>query len=182
LKFRTATKADAALIVNLGLRTFNQAFREMNNPADFNAYIAHAFAADTISAELRDQRSLFVLVFSGETLAGYYKLYRGPAPECVANRPAMEIVRFYTLKKFWGLGVGGSMMENCLELAREKEAAAVWLSSWKKNNRGNAFYRKWGFEIAGEKTFTIGKDIQEDYILVRQLYTIQAEPVDCEGV
>jgi len=182
LKFRTATIEDAERLARLGSTAFSQAFREMNNPADFDVYIAHAFATDTISAELRDQRSLFVLVFSGETLAGYFKRYSGPAPECVANHPAMEIVRFYTLKKFWGLGVGGSMMKNCLELAREKGTAAVWLSSWKKNNRGNAFYRKWGFEIAGEKTFTIGKDIQEDYILVRQLYTIQAEPVDCEGV
>ena len=64
-------------------------------------------------------------------------------------------------------------MDECLNTARKKGFAAVWLSSWKENDRGNAFYRKQGFEITGEKTFTIGKEIQEDYVFTK---TIEYEP------
>ena len=61
------------------------------------------------------------------------------------------------------------MMQQALDRARAKGFAAMWLSSWKKNHRGNAFYRKWGFETVGEKTFTIGRDVQEDFVLSRPL-------------
>ena len=177
LKFRTATVKDAALVARLGLKTFSQAFCEMTDPADFEAYINHAFAVEHVTCELRDPKNEFVLAFSKEDPAGYFKLTSGNTHDCVAMSPAIEIVRFYTLKTFWGKGAGALLMDECLGNARQKGFAAVWLSSWKKNDRGNAFYRKQGFEIAGEKTFAFGKDIQDDYVLVRDTKT---HPVETE--
>jgi ribosomal protein S18 acetylase RimI-like enzyme len=45
----------------------------------------------------------------------------------------------------------------------------MWLSVWQKNPRAIAFYQKWGFEIAGTATFTIGSDVQTDWIMGRGL-------------
>ena len=157
----------AARLSPLGYKTFDQAFRELNNPKDFNAYVARAFSLDTISGELKDSRNEFFVAFQGDEPVGYFKLYAGTAPECVTPRPALELARFYTLKNQWGQGIGAAMMEKALGRAQQKGFAAVWLSSWKKNYRGNAFYRKWGFDKVGEKTFTIGRDVQEDFILSR---------------
>jgi hypothetical protein len=39
----------------------------------------------------------------------------------------------------------------------------------KKNSRGNAFYNKMTFKIAGSKTFALGSDIQEDHIFSKPL-------------
>jgi len=160
---------NAARLGLLGYETFDQAFRKMNNQKDFDAYVAHAFSLDTISSELKDSRAEFFVALQGDEPVGYFKLFVGPAPECVTPRPALELARFYTVKSQWGKGVGPAMLEEALGRARRKGFAAVWLSSWKKNHRGNAFYRKWGFDVAGQQTFTIGNDVQQDFILSRVL-------------
>jgi hypothetical protein len=92
MTLRIVPETNASLLMSLGHKTFDQAFRQMNDPIYFNTY-----------------------------------------------------------------------------LARAKGFAAVWLSSWEKNHRGNAFYQKWGFDRVGEKTFDVGGDVQEDVILSRPL-------------
>jgi GNAT superfamily N-acetyltransferase len=169
MNIRIAPEKNAARLSSLGCRTFDQAFRELNNPEDFDTYLAHAFSLETISGELKDRRADFFVAFQGAEPVGYFKFYAGPAPQCVTTLPAIELARFYTLESHWGKGVGQAMMKQALDLAREKGVAALWLSSWKKNHRGNAFYGKWGFDKVGEKTFTIGRDVQEDFVLSRIL-------------
>lgn len=169
MTIRIVAEKDAARLSSLGYRTFNQAFRALNNPKEFNTYLAHAFSMETISDELADGQADFFVAFQGDEPVGYFKLYAGPAPECVTPLPAIELARLYALESHWGKGVGQTMMRQALSLARDKGFAALWLSSWKKNHRGNAFYEKWDFDKVGEKTFTIGKDVQEDFILSRPL-------------
>lgn len=169
MTIRIVPEKCAARLCSLGRRSFEQAFRHLNNQEDFNAYLSHAFALDTISNELADKRGDFFVAFQGDEPTGYFKLYAGPAAACVAARPAIELARFYALKNQWGTGVGSAMMEKALELSRGRGFAGMWLSSWKENHRGNAFYRKWGFDVAGEQTFTIGQDLQQDFILSRNI-------------
>ena len=164
----TAEK-NAALLCRLATKTFDQAFRKLNNPEDFDAYLSHAFSLDTISAEVSDNRVQFFVAFKEGEPVGYFKLYAGPAPECVAARPPVELARLYALKNQWGQGIGKAMMEKALALSRRQGYSTIWLSSWKKNHRGNTFYGKWGFETVGEQTFTLGADVQQDFILSRPL-------------
>jgi len=51
----------------------------------------------------------------------------------------------------------------------KNEFKSIWLSSWKKNSRGNALYSKMNFEITGSTTFALGSDIQEDHIFSKLL-------------
>lgn len=169
MTIRIVAEKDAARLSSLGYSTFNQAFRELNNPEDFEAYLAQAFSLETIAEELKDSRTDFFVAFLKDEPVGYFKLYAGPAPECVTPLPAIELARLYALENHWGKGLGQALMKQALNLARDKGFVAVWLSSWKKNHRGNAFYKKWGFNKVGEKTFTIGKDVQEDFVLSRVL-------------
>ncbi len=162
-----AAENNATLLCRLGSRTFIQAFRAMNNPKDFDAYLSRAFSLHAISAEIEDRCAEFFVAFAEDEPAGYFKLYTGPAPGCVTAQPTIEIARLYALENWWGRGVGDVMMEKILSLARHKGFATLWLSSWKKNDRGNTFYRKWGFEAVGEQTFTIGRDVQQDFIMSR---------------
>jgi len=169
MTIRIAPEKNAVRLSTLGYQTFDQAFRELNNQKDFDAYLSHAFSLDTISGELRDIHSEFFIAFQGDEPVGYFKLYTGPAPECITSLPAVELARLYALKNNWGKGIGKAMMEQVLDLASGQGFAAVWLSSWKKNRRGNIFYKKWGFDVVGEKTFTIGGDVQEDFVMRRPL-------------
>jgi len=45
----------------------------------------------------------------------------------------------------------------------------VWLGVWEKNNRAISFYKKWGFEKFGEHSFTLGDDIQNDWLMKKEL-------------
>lgn len=169
MNIRIAPEKNAACLSSLGCRTFDQAFRALNDPEDFDAYLAQAFSLETLSDELADSRADFFVAFQGAEPVGYFKLYAGPAPESVTTLPAIELARFYALERHWGKGVGPAMMKQAIDLAREKGFATLWLSSWKENQRGNAFYGKWGFDTVGEKTFTLGRDVQEDFVLSRIL-------------
>lgn len=160
---------NAALLCTLATKTFDQAFRKLNNQKDFDAYVSHAFSLDTISAEVIDSRTEFFVAFKGDEPVGYFKLFAGPGPECVTPPPSIELARLYALKNQWGKGVGQTMMEEALALSRRRGFAAIWLSSWKENHRGNAFYGKWGFDVVGEQTFTIGRDVQQDFVMRRVL-------------
>ena len=60
-------------------------------------------------------------------------------------------------------------MQISIEKFRFRGYHSVWLSSWELNDRANAFYKKWGFKIVGTQKFTVGSDIQSDFILSRKL-------------
>lgn len=169
LTFRHASLEDAPLLSELGARTFRDAFAHRMNPVDVAAYLAKSFSLAQVQEELGDPLATYILTLTGGEPAGYAKLYQGPSPECVLDRPAIELVRFYTCQPWWGRGVSGAQMQVCLDLACQAGFSGIWLSSWKLNDRANAFYRKWGFTVAGEKTFTVGSDVQEDFIYARQL-------------
>jgi len=169
MTIRIVVEKNAALLSTLAYKTFDQAFRKLNNQKDFDAYVSHAFSLDTISAEVMDSRAEFFVAFKRDEPVGYFKLYAGPAPECVTPRPSIELARLYALKNQWGQGVAKIMMEKALALSHGRGFSAIWLSSWKKNHRGNAFYGKWGFDVIGDQTFTIGRDVQKDFVMSRVL-------------
>jgi len=171
IAIRQASVEEAALLAELGARTFSEAFGALNQPADLAAYLTASFTVERLAAELADTRSTFLIAFSQGEPAGYAKLYAGQAPDCITARPAIELARFYSLKQWWGQGVGAALMKKCVELAQRGEFATIWLSSWKINDRANTFYRHWQFKEVGEKTFVVGTDAQEDFIMARALRT-----------
>jgi ribosomal protein S18 acetylase RimI-like enzyme len=84
--------------------------------------------------------------------------------------PAIELARLYSMQEYLGYGIGAALVAACISYARRKAFKSIWLSSWQENHRGNAFYAKMQFEILGTKTFAIGSDIQEDYVLGRPIW------------
>ena len=58
-------------------------------------------------------------------------------------------------------------MTACLEEAGKRGCDVIWLDVWEENPRAIAFYRKWGFEKAGEQGFQLGDDLQTDWIMSR---------------
>ncbi|MBA3011426.1 MAG: GNAT family N-acetyltransferase [Proteobacteria bacterium] len=117
-----------------------------------------------ITTEISDSASLFYIAKLKDKWVGYAKLFQSPAPECVRPLPTIELCRLYSLQQYWGCGIGPALVGKCIEHAWDNSFKSIWLSSWKKNIRGNAFYSKMKFEIAGSTTFALGSDIQEDYI------------------
>ena len=58
-------------------------------------------------------------------------------------------------------------MTAALQHAATLAAASVWLGVNQQNERAQRFYAKHGFAITGTKTFRLGADIEQDYVMVR---------------
>ncbi|MCI9257715.1 MAG: GNAT family N-acetyltransferase [Acutalibacter sp.] len=58
-------------------------------------------------------------------------------------------VGFVVLKAFWGLGIGGRLMENCLAWCRQQGCEQVELDVVAHNQRALDMYKSFGFEAVG---------------------------------
>lgn len=164
-----AEPANAASLAKLSERTFRDAFAQFINKEDFESYVARSFTENQIKSELLDSASTFFIAKLKDKWMGYAKLHQGPSPNCIKQLPAIELARLYSMQQYLGHGIGAALIRACISYARSKAFKSIWLGSWKENHRGNAFYEKMQFEVLGNKTFTLGSDIQEDYVFARQI-------------
>ena len=95
---RRATLEDAALIADLGARTFRDAFAAENDPEDMDRYVAESFSVAQIEAEIEESGSIFLLGYDrdfGETRpTGYARLLGGSENACVRGPNPVELMWF----------------------------------------------------------------------------------------
>jgi ribosomal protein S18 acetylase RimI-like enzyme len=166
---RHATAEDAALLAELGARTFEETFAADNRPEDMSAYLVSSFGRAQLAAELADPQSLFLIAEIQEAAAGYAKLRAGVAPERVTSKKPIELERLYVSLEWLGRGVGAALMRVCIAEAVQKGYRTIWLGVWENNQRARTFYRKWNFREVGEHIFQLGDDPQTDILMERSL-------------
>lgn len=164
-----AEPSDARSLAKLAEKTFRDSFGKLNKKKNFETYVAHSFTEDQIRLELVDGASTFFIARLNDKWVGYAKLYQSIPPDCVKQIPSIELARLYSVQEYLGSGIGPELMKTCLSHARKNDFKSIWLGSWEKNNRGNAFYTKMQFEMIGRKTFALGTEIQEDYIFAKSI-------------
>ncbi|MEO6447402.1 MAG: GNAT family N-acetyltransferase [Gemmatimonadaceae bacterium] len=164
-----ATPADARRLAEFASRTFRDTFEADNTPEDLARYLSTAYGEVQQRAEIETPGHLVLVAESGGALAGYAHLRCGPAPECVAERDAVELWRFYVDREWHGQGVAAQLMQETLGNARERQAPALWLSVWEHNPRAQRFYGKCGFRHVGNKPFVVGSDVQTDWVMTLTL-------------
>jgi diamine N-acetyltransferase len=165
LTIRRAEPNDAALLSELGERTFVETFASANTPEDMAAYLAHSFNLSKQQEELSDPQSLFLIAESEGVAIGYAKLQAGKTPDCINKETPVEVVRLYVEHQWLGRGAGHALMEACLTEARARGYQTVWLGVWEHNVRAQAFYRKWNFQEVGTQVFQLGADMQTDLVM-----------------
>jgi ribosomal protein S18 acetylase RimI-like enzyme len=165
LSIRTATATDADALAELGTRTFRETFSKDNTPEDMALYLAEHFGFALQRAELLEDRVCFLLLLSEERPCGYVKLRPGVAgPRGL--RP-LEICRFYVDRALHGSGAAGELMARIDALAHRDGHDVVWLAVWEHNARAIRFYEKHGFVRVGEQPFTLGRDVQTDWLMAK---------------
>lgn len=173
-RVRLGTAADAAVLADLGARTFREAFGADNRPEDIALYLSRAYGVPQQTAELTDPGITTLLVEHEGQLAGYAQLRSGPAPDCVTGPAPVELWRFYVDRPWHGRGVAQALMAAVRAQAVHRGAGTLWLSVWERNERAKAFYRKCGFLDVGSQAFILGGDRQTDRVMASLL--VQAPP------
>ncbi|WP_162051595.1 GNAT family N-acetyltransferase [Pontibacter pamirensis] len=167
--FRAGTHEDAALLADLGWRTFEESFAAHNKPEDMSAFRPTMYSPELQAAELADPTTDFILVeVAGEAIA-YLKLNKGPAPEAIQAERPLQINRLYITSAWTGRGLGDQLMQLSLEKALQQNHDVVWLTVWEHNERAKRFYLKYGFREVGELEFILGQDVQRDLYMQREV-------------
>ena len=169
LIIKLAKPSDAFSLSKLAEKSFRDAFAKMNDKENFERYVARSFNINQIQSEILDSASIILIANLNDEWVGYAKLYQGVPPDCLNQIPSIELARLYSLQKYLGCGIGPALMKACINYARQKDFESIWLSSWKKNSRANAFYAKMRFQIIGDATFALEADIQDDYIFAKSI-------------
>ncbi len=166
---RQGVAVDLALLADLSVRTFREAFESFYATEDFEDFLQGAFNAEKLRKELADPACTFLFAeLEGEPV-GYALVREGPPEPCVQGPDPIELVRIYALQKAVGKGVGPALMEACIRIAKEKGAKTLWLGVWENNPRALAFYARQGFVDVGFHTFLVGSQVDVDRILVKDL-------------
>ena len=171
LSIRQATAVDAKVLTDLAYTTFWDAFAHhpKNAPDDLNHYMRQAFNQDQITAELADDKNIFLIAELDGEAAGYSKIIiDNTEPGITAERP-VELSRLYSHQKHLGQGVGQTLMDACFERAKAEDRDVMWLGVWEYNPRAQRFYEKNGFRVVGSHVFQLGKDAQTDLLMQREL-------------
>jgi ribosomal protein S18 acetylase RimI-like enzyme len=174
VEITAAADADVPELADVAARTFPLACPPSSAPADIAAFIAENLTAERFREYLGDADRMVLTARSDGRMSGYAMLIRGIADDAdvqraVTLRPAVELSKMYVLPDDHGAGVSAALMTAALDAARALDAACVWLGVNQKNERAQRFYAKQGFTRAGTKTFRLGSDIENDYVLVRAL-------------
>lgn len=91
-----------------------------------------------------------VVADAREGLQGYLQLRWGGAPPSREwMRDAVELKRHYVRARHRGAGVAARLLERALGMARERNAACIWLKVRKETPQAVRFYQKYGFRIVG---------------------------------
>lgn len=166
---RMAGPQDAVLIADMSRRTFYDSFAENNTKEDMDLFMNEVFTHEELKKEVYDPANIFFLAFEGDQPLGYVRMREGEAQAVFNGEPSFEIARIYNEKNAIGRGVGSALMQACIDTALAQGKKWIWLGVWEKNDRAIAFYSKWGFEKYDTHDFVLGKDVQTDWLMKKQL-------------
>jgi ribosomal protein S18 acetylase RimI-like enzyme len=168
-EIRPAIPEDAALLADLGARTFRETFEHICSPQDLELFLGDTYGEAKQRAELADPaRPAWVLELDGRP-AGFLQLRLGHREPCVQGERPVELQRIYVLRSVQAGGLGAALMRTALDQARSWAADVLWLGVWENNEKALAFYARWGFHEVGEHVFKIGDQVDRDLILAKEL-------------
>jgi diamine N-acetyltransferase len=164
-----ALPADVEQLQTIGITTFLEAFLAHNSQANMQHYVSQNLSMAKLKAELENPESAFYFAMLNNRAVGYLKLNHGNAQSDVNDPDAVEIERIYTLKEFYGKGVGQQLFQFALDIAAEGNYKYLWLGVWDGNPRAIRFYEKNGFAVFGSHSFWLGDDEQTDILMRLEL-------------
>lgn len=169
IEFRKVEESELIDLHNIVVETFTASFAHLNDPDDFNTYVAQKLTEAHLHKELSNPDTLFYFLIVDGSIAGYLKLNRLAAQSEQYLPSALEIERIYLTKQNQGRGLGKLMIDKAMKTAEEENCTNVWLGVWQKNEDAIRFYKREGFEVFDKHTFLMGSDPQIDLMMKRSV-------------
>ncbi len=164
IHLRAAELKDAELLHQISCETFYDTYAAFNTKEDMAQFLAVDFNMDKIVESIISPGYLILIAYVDQEPAGYVFL-KNKNHESINHTQSIEIARIYARKSFIGKGVGAALLKASIDYAQQTHKKYLWLGVWKENHRAIIFYQKNGFERFGEQQFTLGNDVQNDWVM-----------------
>lgn len=184
---------DAETIAGVAAATFPLACPPGAGSQDIAAFVDETLSAENFSRYLADPQRIVLKASVGDEIVGYLmavdpysdgsadatgdsatesttgNTVPDAVPETITALPAIEVSKLYVLPGHHGAGVSAALMEAIVERAVERKRAGLWLGVNQENERARRFYAKHGFEVVGTRTFVVGSQTHDDFLMQRVL-------------
>ena len=157
IKIIKAEIKHAALIAEIGEKTFWESHGISASKADINAFVSKTYTKETIAKQLENPNNLYYLLYYNSKIVGFSKIELNTANSNISSKNVTKLDRFYLLKAFYGQKLGLTLFDFNVELSKKNKQEGIWLAVWVENKRAINFYKKAGFKIVGEYDFQISK-------------------------
>ena len=164
---RRADPSDAAVLAELGARTFSDTFAHLYPPEDLAAFLAEAYSLERTKADLADPAKALWLVEAEGRAVGYALAGPCDLPHPDVTPASGELKRFYLLKDWQGGGVGGRLFAEIMAWLERDGPRDLWIGVWSENFGAQRFYGRHGFSQVGEYGFRVGGTVDHEFILRR---------------
>ncbi len=166
---REIIPADVDMLRHLSIDTFCETYAIYNTDEDMELHVDGHFNRQQLLNEIMDESCYFFVAELGNIPAGYIKLRTSEKPAELEGCKHIELERIYALKQYQGTGLGKLLIDKCVNFAVENNYEVLWLGVWKRNEKALHFYTKSGFTFFGEQVFTLGADVQVDWLMKKML-------------
>jgi len=160
---------------------------------DLNAYLREAYSCDAIEDDIcsNDKYFLVATATAASTSAesgdggkekerkkgngdviGFAQLTEYSTEPCLSHLPPTQVIelqRLYVHSSTQGMGIGKRLMRQMEGLAKKMGYKYMWLGVWEGNFVAQRVYEGMGFERVGDHEFRMGRCIQTDWIMVKEL-------------
>lgn len=157
VRVAAADAVDVAELAAVAARTFPLACPPSVTRANIASFVDANLSVARFGEYLTDPQRLILTARLDDRIVGYAMLVR--------DDRGVELSKLYVLPENHGAGVSTALMDAALSAAAEWGAVRVWLGVNQKNQRAQRFYEKCGFAITGTRTFQLGDDIENDYVM-----------------
>lgn len=164
---RRADPSDAAVLAELGARTFSDTFAHLYPPEDLTAFLAEAYSLERTKADLAEPAKALWLVEADGRAVGYALAGPCDLPHPDVTPASGELKRFYLLKDWQGGGVGGRLFAEIMAWLERDGPRDLWIGVWSENFGAQRFYGRHGFFKVGEYGFRVGGTVDHEFILRR---------------
>jgi ribosomal protein S18 acetylase RimI-like enzyme len=163
---RPAEAGDADALALVGAATFLDTYAGAIDGAGLIAHCAEHHSAAAYRRLLEAGAKVWLVEMApGGSPIGYALAC---APELEQAQPGdWELKRIYVLSRFHGTGISAALLNGVTTAAQGHRRLLLGVKN--DNHRALRFYRKHGFAEAGTRTFQVGAQRYDDFVLARAL-------------
>ena len=171
ITLRPPVPADVDALSELGKRTFVETFVHgfaIPYPdEDLEVFLEEAFGVEATRRRLADPESFWLVAEADGRLVAYAQSGPCDLPEPAATPALGELKRLYVAREAQGTGLGRSLMDASMAWLEQTFDGPLWIGVWSGNDKAQRLYRAYGFALAGEYEFPVGRVRDHEFILRR---------------